>query len=101
MNCQCCGLAPSVGIGPIPGVPMMIAWCQNCMNANVMPYWALVTTVALVSGFQYDPDRLTVSVKELVNDTLSYFNISEEQFSKDVLDEVINLSNEFLPTEEV
>jgi len=101
MNCQCCGLEPAVGVASIPGLPMSIAWGRNCLDAGIMPYWALVTTVALASNFEYSPDHYAPWVNELIRDTLAYFDKTEAQFAEDVNEEINDIANEFLPTEEV
>jgi hypothetical protein len=75
--CECCKKNPSVGVASIPGIPMSIAWCTECLAAQVIPIWALSANTACAGGLEQSADWW----KELVERTLKYFNKSLEEFN--------------------
>lgn len=81
--CDCCDKNPSVGVAAISFIPMSIAWCRTCLDADVIPYWAAIYNTAECGGL----DQTTLEWQELVARTLKYFGKSLEQFNVDVIKE--------------
>lgn len=79
--CECCGKkGPLVGVASIPFIPMSIAWCQSCLHAGVLPYWAAVANTASVGGIE----QTNEGWQNLVEITLEYFGKSKAEFLLDV-----------------
>lgn len=85
--CECCNQKkPLVGVACIPGIPMSIAWCRECLEADVIPYWAAVSNTACCM-LTPDHDVLHGTNEEwkaLVTRSLAYHKKTMEQFEKDV-----------------
>lgn len=80
-KCECCNEEKElIGVASIPFIPMSIAWCQDCINANVIPYWAAVANTACCDGL----DNTNEEWKEWVKRTLKYFNKTDKEFKDDV-----------------
>jgi len=46
--CECCQKKkPLVGVASVPGIPVSIAWCHDCLQAGVIPYSMAVAQVFL------------------------------------------------------
>jgi len=83
--CECCNKnQPLVGVACIPGLPMSIAWCRECLEAGIIPYWALVNQTASANGLENCDEWW----KELVTQTLKYFEKTIECFNEDVVKEM-------------
>jgi hypothetical protein len=76
--CDCCGHADRqiAGVGAIPGVPMSILWCVECIKAQVIPYPVLVSQVALAGGY----NQCHPGYQVLVDATLAYFGKTRDEF---------------------
>ena len=37
--CECCRVFKSIDVASIPGVPMSIAWCLDCLRFGAVPHW--------------------------------------------------------------
>jgi hypothetical protein len=81
--CDCCGNAGQeiAGVAAIPGVPMSILWCVECVRAQVIPYPILVSQVALAGGY----DQCHEGYQALADATLAYFSKTREEFDADVM----------------
>jgi uncharacterized protein YktA (UPF0223 family) len=83
-TCECCNKEPAIGVAS-----MSIAWGKNCLEANVVPYQIAVYNTAMVGGYNLCADWW----KELVKNTLSYFEKTEKQFNEDVKKEIKTIDN--------
>lgn len=91
-KCECCNEEKKiVGIASIPGMPMSIAWCQECLESGVIPYWAAVSNTALVGSYENSAEWW----KELVDLTLKKFNKTMEEFTVDVTADIENMNRYF------
>jgi hypothetical protein len=79
-QCDCCGDEPAVGVAAIPFIPMSISWGHKCLTAGIIPYWAAVANTACCGGY----DQTNEMWRELVADTLAYFDKTMEEFLADV-----------------
>src|SRR3990172_345239 len=42
-KCECClQKRELIGVASIPGLPMSIAWCEECLTTDCLPYWVVV-----------------------------------------------------------
>lgn len=81
-ECGCCHQQKEiVGVAAVPGIPMSIAWCRDCINADAIPYELCVTNTALIGGRENAAEWWLEGV---VTPTLKYFNKTLEQFDADV-----------------
>lgn len=86
-QCQCCNKNESVGFAAVPGMPVTIAWCQECLNAEVTPYGILVFNVGTAGKVQSRDDIVAMFVDWYVDEidrTLEYFDVSFDQFVSDI-----------------
>jgi hypothetical protein len=86
-KCECCQKEPAIGVACIPGIAISIAWCMHCIEAEVVPYNIAVFNTAMNDGLENSADWW----KEIVNKTMKYFNISNEQFNNDLEQEISHL----------
>ena len=79
-SCQVCGEDRETRVSAIPGVPWSAAYCNECFDANAHSYDIVVDKTWAVGGYEDCADWW----KALVDDTLTYLEISHEDFNKDV-----------------
>ena len=82
--CDCCRKEPAIGVAAMPGMPMSIAWCMKCLDAQVIPYWAAVANTAMIGGM----DGAAPWWCEVVERTLAYFSKDRAEFENEVLSEI-------------
>jgi len=80
MKCQVCGQEGEARVCSVPGVPYSAAYCTKCFDANAHPYDLVVANTWAAGGYEECADWW----KGLVDDTLTYLEISHEDFNKDV-----------------
>lgn len=78
--CECCNYEPAIGVASIAGIAMSIAWGKTCLQAGVIPYWALVSNTVCIGSLEHAADWW----QEIVDRTLTYFGFDMEDFLKDV-----------------
>lgn len=88
--CQCCNRNVAIGVASIPGIPMSIAWCTECLEAGAIPMWAAVANTAMCGGL----DQAAEWWVQVVNDTLAYFGVSLEDFNAMVTVEMVRFDAE-------
>jgi hypothetical protein len=91
MACDVCGENPQVGVAAIPGIPMSVAYCEDCLRANAHPYGIIVVNTALCGGLDEAADWW----KQMVHDTLVHLNKTQDQFDLDVELELREMDNYF------
>ena len=69
-----------MGVACIPYMPMSIAWCQACLHAGVIPYWAAVANTAMCGGLP----NTNEGWRSLVELSVPYHGKSMETFLVDV-----------------
>lgn len=80
MACDVCGEHEEVGVASVPGVPMSVAYCTECLRANAHPYGIMVINTALIDGY----DNASEWWQQMVDDTLAHLGKTREQFDRDV-----------------
>jgi hypothetical protein len=78
--CECCDKNPSVAVASVAGMPMSIAWCRDCLEAGVSPYWALVANAISIDGMDHAADWFIAEVEH----SLKYFKKTWAQFNEEV-----------------
>jgi hypothetical protein len=81
MACDVCGVNPQIGVAAIPGVPMSVAYCEECLRANAHPYGIMVINTAMISG---GLEEAAEWWREMVDDTLRHLGKTRAQFDLDV-----------------
>ena len=79
LTCDVCG-KPAIGVACIPGVPMSVAYCRECLEANAHPWWALVANTICINGLENADDGW----KGMVYDTCKRLHKTLEEFNKEV-----------------
>jgi len=78
--CEVCDKNPGVGVAAVPGVPISVAYCRECLEANAHPYWIVVTNTAMIGGLDHTAEWWV----DIVTSTLAHLDITREQFDADV-----------------
>lgn len=86
-KCDCCNKEPSIGVAALPGMPMSIAWCTKCLQAEVIPIWAAISNTACIGGMN-DAAQWWI---ELIERSLKYHNYSRDQFDANVAHEIATM----------
>lgn len=84
LNCDVCGTGATLGVACVPGLPISVAYCEDCLRAGAHPYETLVIATADLGGLDDSADWW----KEMVQNTLKHLKIPWSQFFADV-DEAI------------
>lgn len=85
VTCDCCNKEPAIGAAAVPGMPVTIAWCATCLNANVVPYSLAVVNTVRLGGV----DNTAHWWQALVRRTLEYFGKTRAEFEADVAAETV------------
>jgi hypothetical protein len=56
LTCEVCNERPAVGVASIPGMPMSIAWCRECLASGAIPWWAAIAETACIGGLAHAAD---------------------------------------------
>jgi len=84
MSCDVCGERPQVGVAAVPGVPMSVAYCAECLRANAHPYGIVVINTAMAGGY----DKAAEWWQQMVDDTIRHLRKTRAQFDLDVAHEL-------------
>lgn len=96
-KCECCLQEKElVGVASLPAMPMSIAWCKDCLAADVIPFWAAVVNTASMNGLDGTNDWW----KDLVERSLIYHNKTKEEFDEEVAKSIADLENYVPPPDE-
>lgn len=92
-KCNVCSERDAIGVAAIPGIPMSVAWCRECIQSGAIPYWAAVANTAIINGMEYAAEWW----HEVVDDTLRWLGKSREEFDADV---AVSMEDDFRRMEE-
>jgi len=84
MSCDVCNKNDEIGVACIPGIPCSAAYCQECLDANAHPWWAIVANTACCDGLENCADWW----KKMVYDTCKHLDKTIEEFNKEVTKEM-------------
>lgn len=79
--CEVCGRPEEVGAACVPGVPMSVSYCGDCLEANAHPWGILVAGTAMNGGYGNCADWW----REMVDCTIKHLGRTKEQFDTDVV----------------
>jgi hypothetical protein len=43
-KCNICGKSPTLGVAAVPGFPVSLAWCRECLENQVLPLFCVEVT---------------------------------------------------------
>ena len=81
--CDVCGKKAEVVVCASTMGPISFAYCADCLNKQLEPYWAMVSYIAGAGNF---PEDISEDYQKLCRHILKELKIKEEQFIKDVND---------------
>jgi len=74
--CDVCNKEEIFGVASIPGIPMSVAYCKNCINADAHPIWAIRGNIVCCGGVEHiNPNYLNTVVYSQDGD---YITIEED-----------------------
>lgn len=82
--CDVCKKNRSVGVCCVPGVPISMSYCKECLEANAHPYDIIVANTACVGGYNESADWW----KEMVDCTLKHLGKTREEFDRNVAEDI-------------
>jgi hypothetical protein len=91
LNCDVCGTHEAKGVASVPGVPISVAYCQECLNANAHPWGILVVNTSLIGHLSQSAEWW----QEMVRDTCAHLGRSIEEFNLAVEVEVREFDKEY------
>jgi hypothetical protein len=93
-TCDCCSKETYVVVRCSRLAPISFAYCEDCFYNSIEPYWALVTNSMDVGHF---PEDFNESYVKLFRNILKFYNKTDEDFNKDIQEELKNMY-EFIKT---
>lgn len=77
-RCDVCGNDRKVAVASLPGMPVSVARCAACYQADAVPLWAAVANTVQIGGMANAADWWLDTVEA----TLSHLGISRDAFNK-------------------
>lgn len=77
MICDVCNKNESVGVACIPMVPMSVAYCRECLQANSHPMYVLIANTVCIGGLEHaneDWKEMVMCSLKHQDKTLEWFN---------------------------
>lgn len=78
--CEVCQQEHELIVSSLPGMPISIGRCQECLAHDAIPLYLLVANTAAIDGMQHAADWW----KETVQDTLAYLRVDRDDFDRQV-----------------
>jgi hypothetical protein len=78
--CEVCNKNEAVGVAGVPGVPISVAYCRECLEANAHPWGIVIANTVCVGGLEHAADWW----KEIVKDTCKHLGKSLDDFNAEV-----------------
>lgn len=80
LACEACNKNEAVGVACVPGVPMSVAYCQECLQANNHPMPVLIANTACIGGLNHAAEFW----KKMVSASLKHQGKTLEWFNEEV-----------------
>lgn len=80
-TCDVCGKETDVVVCASTMGAISFAYCEDCFNKQLEPYWAMVSYISCAGKF---PDDINEGYQKHCRNILKELNISEQQFINDV-----------------
>lgn len=90
MICDVCDKNEAIGTGCVPLVPITVAYCRECLEANAHPWDVLVANTACLDGLELANEMW----REMVTDTCKHLGKTLEQFNAEVAEEIKSMMAE-------
>lgn len=88
--CNVCKTNKAIGVVAVPGVPMSVAYCRECLEANSHPMYILIANTTCAGGLEHTIEEW----KQMVMDSLKCQGKTLEWFNEQV-QEGIKSMNEY------
>ncbi len=89
LTCEACNKNKAIGVAAVPGVPISVAYCKECLQANSHPMYVLVGNTACVGGLEYANEGW----KQVVMDSLKHQSKTLEWFNEQVQEGIGKLNS--------
>lgn len=86
--CEVCKRNKAVGVAAVPMVPMSVAYCRECLEANSHPLHILIANTVCVGGLE----RASEGWKQMVMDSLKHQGKTLEWFNGQVQEGIKNMN---------
>jgi len=87
LTCEVCDKNEALGVAAVPGVPMSVAYCKECLEANSHPMYALIANTVCAGGL----DHTVEEWKQMVMDSLKHQDKTLEWFNEQVQEGIRNM----------
>lgn len=84
-KCEVCELPKSIAVTSLPGVPISVARCADCLMADAIPLWILVANTAAIGGAEHAARWW----RDIIHDTLTHLQIPYERFNNMVREQLL------------
>jgi hypothetical protein len=84
LTCDVCEKNEALGVASLPGIPMSVATCRDCLRAGAIPLWAAVANTVCIGGMNESAPWWT----EVVDATLTHLGVSREDFDAMVAEDL-------------
>ncbi len=78
--CNVCKTNRAIGVAAVPGVPISVAYCRECLKANSHPMYVLIANTVCAGGLENTIEEW----KQMVLDSLRYQGKTLEWFNEQV-----------------
>lgn len=78
--CEVCNINEAIGVAAIPGIPMSVAYCKDCLEKDSHPLWALIANTACCNDLEHCAEWW----KEIVRHSLKAQGKTIEWFNGEV-----------------
>lgn len=94
LTCDVCQNEPARGVCSVPGVPISMAYGDECLRANAHPWFILVGNTASMGGL----DGVAEWWIRMVEDTIAHFGgeYTRERFDQEVAEAYAEMKAEGL-----
>ncbi len=90
--CACCNKSEAVGVACVPGVPMSVAYCQECLRNNNHPMGFLIANTACCGGLADCIEEW----KQMVIDSLKHQGKTLGWFTEQVAESIAKMDEAIL-----
>lgn len=87
-KCDVCSKEDEVFVGASTMGAISFAYCKECLQKGLEPYWAMVSYIACAGRF---PDDINEMYRSEVRHILEGLNKTEDEFIKDIDHAIFNM----------
>jgi len=84
LTCNVCKTNKAIGVVAVPMVPMSVAYCRECLEANSHPMYILIANTACAGGLEHANEAW----KKMVMDSLKHQDKTLEWFNEQVQESI-------------